>query len=935
MGTLFALLLLAAFVPATVSFHRWRRSALPGARFGRLPHQFVRWVILGAGVALILILLAIAAPIYVENEWFKHLGFGSVFLTRGLTELGLFAVFALLAGAVPFLALRVPFHALPRSNAALPVPWKLGYPALRVARHVVTIAVAVFVGLYAMEAWQQTLLSFHGEDMSEADPIFDKDVGFYLFRLPFYAWALSVLQGVLIASLVLTGVAWVFLNRMVEMVHGKAEPVHYLLRVLRGSAVAVVVPLLLVQAGRLYLARYDLMCSTRGRVHGVSYVDHHVTLPLYWLYMAGCLVLATAILWVALRPSARGGWRLLLGSVGGLVLCWIVGSGIVSWGVQSWVHSNELDLEKPYIANGITATRKAYGIDIDPGDVRDYYPNDRLTYEELKKDPESLNNIRLWDWEALKSTYQETQGMKPYYAFPDIDIDRYTINGRVRQVMLASREIDISKLPKESQTWNNHHLVYTHGYGVCLNQATEFTPEGMPRMHIKDIPPVSDVVELWVKRPEIYFGELTRHHVYVGTTADEFSYPGDNGNVFHRYEGRAGVRVGWGLRRLALAWCFDGFQQLLSRYITADSRLIWHREIHDRIRTIAPFLRLDGDTYKVIRDDGRLCYMQDAYTWSSTYPYSTPQGKGDLNYIRASVKVSIDAYDGDVTFWVFDENDPVLRAWGRAFPGLFRSRSEMPDDLRRHVRYPEDLFRIQALMLADYHMEAQDFYMREDRWQIARDLFKTGNQEVDPYYALLKLPGEKSTEFVLMLPFTPFERHNLVTWLGGRCDGENYGRLLIYKMPHHSLVWGPMQIDTKIDQEPEMSSQLTLWKQKGSEVIRGTLLVVPIQGGLLYVEPIYLKAEKIGMPALRKVVAGYGERVAWGENFDLALRRLFGKEPTSPITPPGPPVAETPTQLKAASAELDRYFELMGQGKPAEAGKVLEDLRKMLRGEPK
>jgi uncharacterized membrane protein (UPF0182 family) len=933
MGALFILLLLVAFIPAVLAYRRLTRQKGWGVPSAEMRRNVLRWVIIGACVDLLLILLAIAAPIWVENEWFEQLGFGSVFLTRGVAELGLFAATALVTGAVLYLALRIPFRALPATTAPKPDPWRTGYPALVVIRHLLTVLIALGSGLSAMDHWQEALLYFHGGDVGTADPIFGQDIGFYLFRYPFDTWSANVVAGALITALVLTVVATGVLARMVENIHGKIESQDYLSRVLGRGVLTVVLPLLLVEVVRLYLGRYGLLDSTRGRFHGISYVDHHVSLPLSWVYMAGWLALAAGIVWYVARPAAKGPWMLGGGSIVALLLCWVIGSGVVTWGVQAWVHSNELALEEPYIEHGITATRKAYGIDTVV--TREYHPREGLTYEDLKKDPESLDNIRLWDWEVLGATYQETQGMRLYYRFPDIDIDRYVLNGRVRQVMLASREIDIDKLPKESRTWNNEHLVYTHGYGVCLSGAAEFTPEGMPRMHIKDIPPVSDLPELRVKRPEIYFGELTRQHVYVNTTAEEFSYPGDGSNVFHRYEGRAGVRIDSGLRRLALAWSFDNFQQLMSSYITADSKLIWHRELHERIRTIAPFLRLDADTYKVIRADGTLCYLQDAYTWSSSYPYSTPQAKGGLNYIRAAVKISIDAYDGDVTFWVFDDSDPLLQAWQRAFPTLFRPRSEMPEDLRRHVRYPEDLFGIQARMLADYHMNARDFYMREDRWQIARDLFKRGNQEVDPYYALMKLPGEKHTEFVLMLPCTPFERHNLVAWLGGRCDGENYGKLLVYRMPHQSLVWGPMQIDTKIDQDPEMSSALTLWKQKGSDVIRGTLLVIPIQDGLLYVEPIYLKADQLGMPQLRRVVAGYGDRVAWAENFDAALRRLFGKEGTGPPQPPVPVVAETPAQLKAASAELDRYFELMGQGKPAEAGKVLENLRKMLRGETK
>jgi uncharacterized membrane protein (UPF0182 family) len=928
---LFVLLLLAALVPSAIYFFRWYHASPFAPSTSRLWRSAWLWAAIGGGLDLILLVLALAAPVSVESEWFEHLGLGPVYSKRLTTELILFVSYAAIAAVVLRFALWVPFRALP-GDVTVPTSWKRPYRGLKVGRYVVLVAGALAAGAYATTGWQQALLYAHGVPTGEVDPIFGRDVGYYLFQWPFYTWAVAAMPPILVWSLILTGlVAWP-LAVMVQARYGKPEVMDFAGRTLRYCA-PVFSALFVVMAVQTYLGRYGLLCPAKGRTQGVAFVDDYITIPARWGYIVIYLALAAGIGWVSWRPGSRPAWRVALVSGLALVLWGLFGSGAVPWSVQVWVRSNELVKEQPYIEHAIAATRKAFAID----DVKDheFHPNTKLTYEDIKKGPVSLDNVRLWDWSALEATYQETQGIRPYYRFPDIDIDRYTVNGRVRQVMLGSREIDLSKLPVESQTWNNQHLVYTHGYGVCMNEAAEFTPDGMPRMHISNIPPASDVPELKIVRPEIYFGELTTNHIYVQTKAEEFSYPGDNGNVFHRYEGTAGAPVGSGLRRLAFAWCFDGLQQLFSQYITAESKLIWHREIHERIRTIAPFLRLDSDSYKVVRDNGRLCYIQDAYTWSNTYPYSAPY-QGQLNYIRGSVKITIDAYDGDPTFWVFDDKDPVLQAWMQSFPGLFHPRSEMPPDLLRHVRYPEDLFGIQARMLADYHMNARDFYMREDRWQIARDLFKQGPQEVDPYYALLKLPEETSEEFVLMLPLTPFERHNLVAWLGGRCDGANYGHLVVYRMPHQSLVWGPMQIDTKIDQDPEMSAALTLWKQKGSDVIRGTLLVVPLQDGLLYVEPIYLKADKVGMPQLRKVVVGYGDRVAWDTTIDLALQRLFGKSPSSPAGPAPPLGAEAPaSQLKAVAAALDHYFELMGQGRAAEAGKVLEDLRKSVKGEQK
>ncbi|MGD0367604.1 MAG: UPF0182 family protein, partial [Acidobacteriaceae bacterium] len=631
-----------------------------------------------------------------------------------------------------------------------------------------------------------------------------------------------------------------------------------------------------------------------------------------------------------------------------------LGVQVVGWYMSSFiVKPNQLDRERPFIARNIEWTRQAWGLD-------------RLSQQEFPAettaeaaDPAgnqaTLKNIRLWDWRALQDTLRQIQEIRTYYDFPDIDIDRYNINGENREVMLAARELNIEKLPDSSRNWINEKLIYTHGYGITMNPVNGFTTEGLPTLMLSNMPVQSTVPSLTITQPEIYFGQLTNSDVYVKTKQQEFNYPQGQTNNLTSYQGTGGIVLGGLLHRtLIAADRGDLWKVPFSDDITAQSRLLMRRNIRERVAALAPFLTWDADPYVVAGDDGRLYWMLDAFTTSDSYPYSSHYALGDdqVNYMRNSVKVVIDAYNGTTTFYVFDTQDPILGAWRRIFPSLFRDAAEMPADLRRHVRYPQLLFEEQAAVYGLYHMsDPEVFYNREDLWTVASELgmSDTGEQQaqaMEPNYVLMKLPGEAAVEFVEILPFTPANRNNLIGWIAGRSDGANYGTAIVYDFPKTKLVDGPMQIEARIDQNAQLSGQLTLWNQQGSHVRRGTLLVIPCGKALLYAEPIYLQADRSPMPELRLVVLALQDRLAYAPTFEGAMAALFGGEASTVSAAAGAPEPSptpTPTTAAAGSGSPDRkaliaaaardladYQSLTAQGKLAEAGQKLEDLKRKL-----
>jgi uncharacterized membrane protein (UPF0182 family) len=634
----------------------------------------------------------------------------------------------------------------------------------------------------------------------------------------------------------------------------------------------------------------------------------------------------------------------------------VVGVLLVPAYVTSFiVKPNELGPETPYIEQNITWTRRAFGLE--QVELREFEAESSVEALDLNANRATLDNIRLWDWRALQDTLKQIQAIRTYYDFPDVDVDRYGISGTTRQMMIAAREIDLKKLPDASRNWINEKLIYTHGYGITMNTANGFTPEGMPRFVVSDMPVTSTAADVKVTRPEIYFGQETNSDVYVKTKQKEFDFPQGEANTYTTYEGTGGIQIGGRARRMLLAWALGDLSKLpFSDDVTPESRVLIHRNIREMVNGIAPFLIYDNDPYIVVNSAGRLFWMLDAFTESATYPYSRHQqvGKNNVNYIRNSVKITIDAYNGTVHFYVFDPNDPLIQTYRATFPALFEDASQMPADLRAHVRYPETLIRAQGEIYGLYHTQSPKvFFQREDVWNVAQQISldeqnRKQVQAIDPYFVLMQLPGEQlRNEFVLILPFTPASRNNMIGWMAGRCDGENYGKLLIYNFPKSRLIDGPLQIEARIDQNAQLSSQFTLWNQQGSHVLRGHLLVIPIGRSLLYVEPVYLKAESSPMPELRLVVLAIQDRLGYGQTFDEAMTNLFGEtkpqveqkpgEPQEKAGPapakPGasPAPAENVQQLiNKAVQEFDEYQRLTSQGKLGEAGQKLEQHKRTL-----
>jgi hypothetical protein len=628
---------------------------------------------------------------------------------------------------------------------------------------------------------------------------------------------------------------------------------------------------------------------------------------------------------------------------------------IVGWYVSSFlVKPNELVREQPYIAHNIDMTRQAYGLDRFV--QREFPAETTVDATDPANNQPTLQNIRLWDWHALQDTLQQIQEIRTYYDFPDVDIDRYQIDGSMREVMLAARELNVEKLPESSRNWINEKLIYTHGYGITMNPVNGFTSEGLPTLLMSNMPVQSTTPSLSVTRPEIYFGELTNTDVYVKTRQQEFNYPQGDTNNLTSYQGTGGVELGGFLRRAMIAFDRGDLAKLpFSDDVNSQSRLLMRRGVHDRAATLAPFLTFDNDPYVVLSDDGRLSWILDAFTRSDSYPYATHYTVAgqSVNYMRNSVKVVVDAYDGTTTFYVFDNQDPIMAAYRGIFPSLFKDASEMPAGLRKHVRYPELLLKLQAEVYGLYHMTNPEvFYNREDLWTVATEvgMGEGGAQQtqaMEPNFVLMKLPDESGVEFVEILPFTPANRNNLIGWIAGRSDGEHYGTSVVYDFPKTKLVDGPLQIEARIDQNAQLSGQLSLWNQQGSHVRRGTLLVIPSGRALLYAEPIYLQADRSPMPELRLVVLALQDKLAYGPTFGAALSSLFGGGASSLSAAEAPavqtaagaatatsgtpaPVQDLNALIKEAGKDFDEYQRLTAGGKLGEAGQKLDALKQVI-----
>ncbi len=892
-----------------------------------------RYAVTAAAVVAGLFAVGRFTSILVDWLWFSSVGYAGVFWTIFSTQALLFAaVFAASAGAIWASGRLAHRYAsspgTPRAAFSHGMPEVVSELAEEVAPHIpwrASIAwAAVLLGLLIATSeisnWSMVLRFLHQVPFGERDPIFGKDIGFYLFSLPVYVALKNWLLQLLFCCAAIAGVIYGMRGDIAPgWSPGGFSPAA------AGHGSALLGLFFLLKAWSYGLDRFLLLYGDNGVVVGAGYTDIHVELPLLWL-LAGLAVAASAACWANMRwhdyriPAASA----LLVFGGSLVFAEIYPALFQRF----YVKPNELQLETPYIEHNIALTRQAYGLGRIA--VKPFPAEQDLNLASLQANRPTIDNVRLWDVQPLLDTYAQLQEIRTYYKFLSVDIDRYRLDAGYRQVMLSARELEPAMLPSNAQTWVNLHLLFTHGNGVVMSPVTEKSTEGLPSLYLQDIPPAANGGPP-IREPRIYFGEGGQGVVIVKGNIPEFDYPKGKDNVYAAYSGRDGVAVGSLARRSLFAWQLDDLNILLTGYITDESRILLHRNIQDRVRTIAPFLSLDHDPY-IVASDGRLFWMQDAYTTSSWFPYAEP-GTGDgTNYIRNAVKVVIDAYNGTVEFYVSDPADPIVRTYQRIFPGLFKPLEAMPQDLRQHIRYPEDLFLIQAQRYRAYHMDAPEvFYNREDLWQFPRaptdlDGRNSPGMQMMPYYMIMRLPGEPRAEFVLMLPMVPSQRENMIAWLAARCDPPEYGKLIVYAFPKDKLVFGPFQIEARIQQNTEISQQISLWNQMGSRVIRGHLLVVPIENSILYVSPLYLRAASGQLPELKRVIAAYGERVVMEETLGEALAALF-KE-AAPLT--APPGGTADARAREALAHYDRAIERLKAGDWSGFGAELDAMRPLL-----
>ena len=918
---------------------------------GQPPRRRRLLVFVLAGLAVAVFGGGATLSYYVDALWFESLGYTSVFWTRLNLEAATFGAFAL----ITFIALYGVFLALKpaqldeliggtifinRQRVKLPIEPVLNLTALGLA-----LAISATIGASMMARWTTLALYWRApRGASMLDPVFGRPLSFYLFTLP----ALQLIAGWLLTLAVIacaiaalfvaiTGSARVLSGR--RFVAVETRPWH-------GLSIAFAA-VLLTLAARVYLGRFERLFQDGTIFAGVTYTDAHVTLT-GMLVVCVALIAGAAMAGICASSTLHRRW--LVASVVPAIVSYVI-VAVAGWYVSSFiVKPNQLVRERPFIVHNIEMTRRAYALDrIEPHP----FPADSgIEAVDPVNNQTTLENIRLWDWRALQDTLRQIQAIRTYYDFPDIDIDRYQVGGSVRQMMLATRELNVDKLPASSRNWINEKLIYTHGYGVTMNPVNGFTSEGLPTLVLSNMPIQSTIEGLTITRPEIYFGELTNTDVYVKTRQKEFNYPQGDSNNLTSYEGNGGIPLGGFLRRTLIALDRGDIAKLpFSDDVSSESRLLMRRNLQERVQELAPFLTLDPDPYVVVGEDGRIYWFMDAFTTSDSYPYARRYRLGDepINYIRNSVKIVIDAYTGATTFYVFDANDPIIAAYQAIFPALFTDASAMPPALRKHVRYPELLLTVQAAVYGLYHMTNPDvFYNREDLWSVATEIGLTDQRQqvMEPNFVLMTLPGERATEFIEILPFTPANRNNLIGWIAGRSDGEHYGQVVVYDFPKTKLVDGPLQIEARIDQNAQLSGQLTLWNQQGSHVRRGSLIVIPIGRALLYAEPIYLQAERSPMPELRLVVLAVQDRLAYGPTFESAMAALFGgaastlSAQTSPAAPALRPTSAA-TEMRAATEDvnaliadaardLSDYQQLTAAGRLGDAGQKLESLKHKL-----
>jgi len=967
MAFLVGLIVVAAAVTPLVVV-RIRKDRLPEAAFRRRQRGAVAGLI---AAVLFLIGFFVFVNLYTDYLWFRSLGFAQRFLRVLRFEVALY--FSGFAAAFVFLFL-IFRHAFGWVNGRL-----RRYGSLPLA-----LGLSLLLGVWTSGLWPKVLLYLNQVRSEATEPIFLRSVSYYLFSLPLYSSLVGWLILLFVLALGVTGICLYALAARGPSPQGgvpgsagasasDADRTAAGLKALSAQLMVLIALPLFALAWNAVLNIWRLMYSSWGVVFGPGYVDVNFRV-LGFAVTAGALAVTGILLLIAaaspplrrkllgiLRRREDGSLRLtarifvlpaaLIGTV-------VVFTSLVPGVVDALVvRPNEISLERPYLQHNIALTRRGFGLTEERIEERQYAVGRDISPRVIDQNESTLMNVRLWDPRALRDNLKQQQEIRLYYEFFDVDIDRYHLNGDYRQVMLSVRELEKSELDPASQTWVSRHFKYTHGYGLVLLPAHDFLPQGRPNLLVRGIPPEESIVSLEVKRPEIYYGERTRDHVYVRTSQREFDYPSGEKNVYASYGGAGGVPIDTAFKRFVFALRNDGFRLIFSTYINQESRIMFRREIRRRVASLAPFLRYDRDPYAVVTDAGRVKYVIDAYTASADYPYSERYAGrlrqfAGLNYLRNSVKAVVDAYDGSVSFYIVDPDDVLIQTYRRIFPELFESFEDMPADLRRHIRYPEDFLTVQAEMYSTYHMTDVDvFYQREDVWEFATERYRESFQAVEPYYVMLNFPDEEDIEFVLIIPFTPRNKNVINAWMAGRCDAPNYGKIVVYSLPKGVEMLGPRQIEARIDQDTEMSRALSLWGQRGSEVIRGNLLAIPLftpeELYLLYVEPIFLQAENAQLPEIKRVAMADSERVVWAEEFDAALELLAGEaerrlaaaqvaaagQPTAAgpegTAPPAAPEAVQSTLQRALDA-FRGYKDALAREDFAAAGRRLEEVNRLL-----
>ncbi|QSV44581.1 UPF0182 family protein [Geobacter benzoatilyticus] len=884
-----------------------------------------RFLLIAAVAVVIILFLSSLLNFYTDWLFFVETGFASVFTTTLAAKVGA----GLVSGAILLIFALVNIHYPNRFTFAPRNVFFEGGNLYRLQRDeaarlaaplsiLAAVLLALMAGRWGALQWQNVLLFMNGVTVGTNDPVMGKDLGFYLFTMPLLEYARGLAGFMVLAVAALSaGVYYVRGGIAVTESGVSIDP-----RARKHLAVLAGLFSFTAAAG-FYLEGYRLLLSGSSTFHGAGYADVNARLLTYRI-LAAVTPIAGGILATGIWKGSR---RMAL--LPPMLLAVVYGVGIMAYPVllqKFKVAPNELAIETPYIENSIKFTR--FGYDLDKIETIPFDADLKLTAADIAGNDATIRNIRLWDHGPLLKTYSQLQQIRTYYKFFDVDNDRYLVNGQYSQVMLSPRELSYNDLP--SRNWINERLIFTHGNGLTFGPVSRISKEGLPEFFVKDIPPVS-LADIKVKRPEIYYGELSNEYVIVKTKVPEFSYPTATGNINTTYGGKGGVPLDSLVRKVLFAALFKTEKILLSSDITGESRILYYRNINERVKAVAPFLRFDGDPYLVVADNGTLKWIIDAYTYSDRLPYAKPLA-GGINYMRNPVKAVVDAYDGTLDFYISDPDDVIIKVYARIFPKLFKPLSAMPEDLRRHIRYPHQLLQVQAAMFATYHMtDPKVFYNKENLWEVP----VLGEERMEPYYTIMKLPGETREEYILLLPFTPSKRDNLAAWLTARCDGENYGKLLAYTFPRDRLIYGPKQIDARINQDSQISQQLTLWSQRGSQVIRGSMLVIPIEKSLLYVQPLFLAAaDKAGLPELRRVIVAYGDEVVMEETLELALQRIFGGRRVPAVA-----TAAAPEAVNGSSAELareamaifERATNLQRQGDWAGYGEELRKLQQVLR----